>query len=42
MVGEFSGAGRAPAMLLEIPTTRSPASDLGSLLEKHPARVHDF
>ncbi len=29
-------------MLLEISTTHSPASDLGFLLEKHPARVHDF
>src|SRR5687767_4264832 len=30
------------AMLLELSTTHSPASDLGFLLEKHPARVHDF
>jgi 3' terminal RNA ribose 2'-O-methyltransferase Hen1 len=29
-------------MLLEISTTHSPATDLGFLLEKHPARVHDF
>lgn len=29
-------------MLLTITTTHSPASDIGFLLEKHPARVHDF
>jgi len=29
-------------MLLEISTTHSPATDLGFLLEKHPARVQDF
>jgi 3' terminal RNA ribose 2'-O-methyltransferase Hen1 len=29
-------------MLLEISTTHSPATDLGFLLEKHPARVHEF
>ena len=29
-------------MLLEISTTHAPATDLGFLLEKHPARVHDF
>ena len=29
-------------MLLEISTTHSPVSDLGFLLEKHLARVHDF
>lgn len=29
-------------MLLTISTTYSPATDLGFLLEKHPARVHDF
>jgi 3' terminal RNA ribose 2'-O-methyltransferase Hen1 len=29
-------------MLLEISTTHTPATDLGYLLEKHPARVHEF
>jgi 3' terminal RNA ribose 2'-O-methyltransferase Hen1 len=29
-------------MLLTITTTQPPASDLGYLLEKHPARVHEF
>jgi 3' terminal RNA ribose 2'-O-methyltransferase Hen1 len=29
-------------MLLEISTTHSPATDLGFLLEKHPARTYDF
>jgi 3' terminal RNA ribose 2'-O-methyltransferase Hen1 len=29
-------------MLLEISTTHAPATDLGFLLEKHPARVHEF
>lgn len=29
-------------MLLTITTTHAPASDIGYLLEKHPARVHDF
>jgi 3' terminal RNA ribose 2'-O-methyltransferase Hen1 len=29
-------------VLLEISTTHTPATDLGFLLEKHPARVHDF
>ena len=29
-------------MLLTITTTHTPASDLGYLLEKHPARLHEF
>src|SRR5688572_6640582 len=29
-------------MLLTITTTQPPASDIGFLLEKHPARVHEF
>jgi 3' terminal RNA ribose 2'-O-methyltransferase Hen1 len=29
-------------MLLRISTTHQPATDLGYLLEKHPARVHEF
>lgn len=29
-------------MWLTITTTHPPASDIGYLLEKHPARVHDF
>ncbi|HEY0684188.1 MAG TPA: hypothetical protein VGD45_17780 [Steroidobacter sp.] len=29
-------------MLLTITTTHAPAADLGYLLEKHPARVHEF
>jgi len=29
-------------MLLEVTTTHQPATDLGFLLEKHPARVHEF
>src|SRR5687768_6961971 len=30
------------AMLLTITTTHQPATDLGYLLHKNPARVHDF
>src|SRR6516165_10080347 len=29
-------------MLLTITTTYSPATDIGFLLEKHPAKVHEF
>jgi 3' terminal RNA ribose 2'-O-methyltransferase Hen1 len=29
-------------MLLTITTTHSPATDIGFLLEKHPAKVHEF
>lgn len=29
-------------MLLTITSTATPATDLGHLLRKHPARVHDF
>lgn len=31
-----------PIVLLTITTTRAPATDLGWLLHKHPAKVQDF
>ena len=36
------GLAFAPFMLLTITTTHRPATDLGHLLRKHPAKVHSF
>src|SRR5688572_7664867 len=42
MLVVFSGLGYEKAVLLTITTTHRPATDLGYLLRKNPARVHSF